>query len=65
LALGLPTAASLDLAAIGLTGSVAAARLAHDERTFRTVAAHLDAETRCRLGEEALQSDTSRIGLQP
>ena len=44
---------------------VAAARLAHDERTFRTVAAHLDAETRCRLGEEALQSDTSRIGLQP
>jgi hypothetical protein len=54
---------------------VAAARLAHDERTFRTVAAHLDAETRCRLdglladdGSGAafsrLRADPGRAGLE-
>jgi TnpA family transposase len=54
---------------------VAAARLAHDERTFRTVAAHLDAETRCRLDGlladdgsgtafTRLQADPGRVGLE-
>jgi Domain of unknown function (DUF4158) len=54
---------------------VTAARLAYDERTFRTVAAHLDAETRCRLdglladdGSGAafsrLQADPGRVGLE-
>jgi hypothetical protein len=54
---------------------VAAARLAHDERAFRAVAAHLDAETRCRLdglladdGSGAafsrLQADPGRVGLE-
>jgi TnpA family transposase len=54
---------------------VAAARLAHDEQSFRAVAAHLDPETRCRLdglladdGSGAafsrLQADAGRVGLE-
>lgn len=42
---------------------VASARAAHEERAFRMVAAHLDAETRRRL-EERLRADPGRVGLE-